>query len=436
MFKLIRQLIGFVIFLCLFACAALVVLSFSSGLAQQALPELGLPEPSDIDISDIRAIPTPSFSDLQIEVADTLKPGEEILLPERVQIRPLLARVPVPQQLNQEGRVIGGNICLAIIMALLFGVTSTVLGNMLRDEEPRIRAWLKALGIERLVGWIGEIFRWSLGGAVKQGCLTLPLFILIVALYGVIFAFLEAGTSIFSQEGIWLAVMMAFTVGIVSFAGDIARRILGCLWRTRSRFNLYPINLLVAAGTVALSRLLPLTPGIVYGAPGGTEMELPADKREQREVILAFTTLAVLVVFGGMGWFVSGWVLSLLGTSFDQRAIDLVASLLTAAQNTGLMLFLVALETTFFELVPLAYSTGRAIFKWSKFVWVILFVPIAFLFNHALLNPQSGFLASFLVESNVRFLWFVLFVLVGVFFGVYPAYRASLLDPIEALSSE
>jgi hypothetical protein len=48
----------------------------------------------------------------------------------------------------------------------------------------------------------------------------------------------------------------------------------------------------------------------------------------------------------------------------------------------------------------------------------VLFVPVAFLFNHALLNPQSGFVDSFL-ESNVRFLWFVLFALVGVTAGLW-----------------
>jgi len=92
--------------------------------------------------------------------------------------------------------------------------------------------------------------------------------------------------------------------------------------------------------------------------------------------------------------------------------------LLTGAQNVGLAIFLVALETMFFEMLPFAYSTGQAIFQWSKPVWGLVFLPIAFLFNHALLNPQSGFLDSFLV-SDVRFMWFMLFVLIAITVGLW-----------------
>jgi hypothetical protein len=283
---------------------------------------------------------------------------------------------------------------------------------MLRDEEPRIQAWLKAVGIQKLVAWVGKAFSWTLGGRVKQGCLSLPLVALIIALYGIIFATLERGTSILSREGIFLAVAMAFSVGLVSFSGDIARRVLARLWREKSRFNLYPANLFVAVLTVVFSRLLNLSPGVVFGTPGGADVDIPAAKRERREVILSFATLVVLATVGGIGWFVSGWVLTMLDAPIAERLVDTVAGILTPVQNTGLILFMVALETLFFESLPLAYGTGRTIFRWNKVVWGVIFVPIAFLFNHTLLNPQSGFLDSFF-EPNVYVLWALIFALVG-----------------------
>ena len=409
--KLVGRLIGFLVFLCLFLIVALAVLAISTGLVDVRAMFPGLPEPPEIDTGQF---PLPETGIPGVELPEQLQPGETVLLREQVKRRPLLARIPAPQQLATDPRIIGTNIFLALLLALGFGTTSTVLGNMLREEEPRIQEWLRALGISKIATWIGKAFRWGTHRAVRRGCLTLPFVALILALYGIIFAFLEEGTSIFSREGVFLAVTMAFSVGLVSFGGDIARRILGRLWHTRSRFNLYPVNLLVAIGTVALSRLLRLSPGIVFGTPGGADMDLPGDsRRARREVILSFTTLGIVMLFGGLGWAASGAVLSLLDAPFDERVVSVVAGLLTVAQNTGLAVFLVALETAFFEMIPLAYTDGQTIFKWNKIAWAGLFVPIAFLFNHALVNPRSGFLDSFM-EANVRFLWFVLLTLIGI----------------------
>ncbi|GAB4482860.1 MAG: hypothetical protein Kow00124_31990 [Anaerolineae bacterium] len=414
--KLVGRIVGFFIFLAVFCSATLVILAVSSGLIDPWQMFPGLPRPPQIAI-DTGDIPIPAPQLPEIDIPDALK-GEVVLLGDQVQRRPLMTRIPAPQQLSTEPRVIGANFSLAILMALIFGACTTVLGNMLRDEEPRIQAWLKAFGVDRLLPGIGKFFQWTASRGVKRGCLTLPFVALIFALYGIIFAFLEKGTSILSREGAFLAVTMAFSVGLVSFSGDIARRIMGRLWRTGSEFHVYPANLLIAALSVGISRLFGLSPGIAFGTPGGADMKLPEAHRKKREVVLAAVTLGTVLLFGALGWGLSGLVISALSVPFDTRIAPLVARLLTAGQNIGLALFLVALETGFFELLPLAYGDGRVIFRWNKLVWALVFIPLAFLFNHALLNPQSGFLDSFLI-SNVRFLWGVMLILVGLTAGLW-----------------
>lgn len=419
MVKLIGKLLGFAIFACLFAGIAAGLLAISTGLIDLRRIFPGLPEPPQINTGDLPVpgeIPFPNLPG--ITVPQDLRPGEGVPLSGFVQPRPLLASVPAPQQLSSEPKVIGTNIFLAILMALVFGVTSTVLGNMLRDEEQRIQTWLRALGVQKLFGWIGQAFQWTLGSGVRQGCLTVPLVIVIFAFYGIVFAFLERGTSIFSQQGAFLAVTMAFTAGLVSFSGDIARRIMGRIWRAKSRFNLYPVNMMSAIGTVILSRLLVLTPGIAFGTPGGADVDIPGDKEPQREAVLSLVTLFILSIIGGLGWALSGFIFSLLGAPIEERLVGVVAGVIQPLQNASLALFLVALQTIFFETVPLAYSGGKSILQWNKIAWAAVFVPTAFLFNHALLNPQSGFLDSFLT-SNVRFMWFFLLTLVGITVGLW-----------------
>jgi hypothetical protein len=103
----------------------------------------------------------------------------------------------------------------------------------------------------------------------------------------------------------------------------------------------------------------------------------------------------------------------MLDVPFEGRVAMVMARILTGATNLGLAVFLVALQTSFFEILPYAYSSGQPVFRWSKIVWGLFFVPIAFLFAHALLNPQYGFLDSFR-ESEVRFVWFVMLLLVAI----------------------
>ena len=415
--KIVTRVIGFAVFGCLFISIGTGIFAVSLGWVDPYQMFPNLPQPPELD-TGIPGIDTANGVNIgpQFELPplpEGLSPRESVPLRETVKPRPLASMVPAPQQVSAEPPVVATNIGLAIVMALIFGVCVTILDNMINDEQARIQAWLKAYGIDKIVPKMQNVLGWSASRAVKQGCFTLPLVALILAFYGVIFAFLERGTSIFSREGVFLAAMMAFTVGVVSFSGDILRRFFGRIWNTDSSFNLYPISLVVAILTVGASRLFSISPGVVFGVPGGADVDIPSEKRERREAILAAATITMLSVLALIGWGISGAMLSLVNTPIEERIAGVIDGPVNVVLNASLLMFLVALETVFFESLPMAYSTGRTLFKKNKFLWVVFFLPIAFAFNHVLLNPQSEFLSSF-QTPNVRILWVTIFGLIGV----------------------
>jgi hypothetical protein len=410
MFKLLFRLITFAIFLFIFGSAAIFIALASLGWINVQSMFPGLPDPPSIQTEQIPGDPFGDFN-----IPDNLRPGDSVQLQGKVPREPLFSEVPVPQQISTDPVVVGANFSLAVIMMLVFGITSSVLSNMLRDEEPRIQHWLRAAGITGLVKGLTNTFSWTLSRGVRRGCLTLPLVLIIFATYGIIFAFLDEGMSIFSRQGILLAVTLAFSVGLVSFAGDIARRMAARIWRERSTFNIYPVNLMLAIGTVFVSRVVNLSPGIVFGTPGGANIQDAPTPEQQarRDVALSLLTILILVILGAVGWTATGLVVMALGITLEWRFAEIAATIFGGITNFGLSIFLIALQTCFFEMLPFAYSSGRPVFKWNKIVWALIFLPIGFLFAHALLNPQYGFLESF-AESDVRFLWFIMVLLVGL----------------------
>ncbi|MGF1506119.1 MAG: hypothetical protein ACFB51_13460 [Anaerolineae bacterium] len=417
--KIVTRVFGFLIFLCLFVGVAGSVFAVSTGWVYELFT--GLPEPPSLQTGG--GLPGEAAADTEeneprFGLPQTLLPGESVPLRNEVNIRPLAAEIPTPQQVSVEPPIIATNVFLAVIMALIFGSCITILDDMLAEEQGRIQAWLRAYRVDQLLPKIADFATWSANRAIQQGCLTLPIVVVILAVYGILIAFLEEGTSIFTRQGALLAVTMAFSVGIVSFAGDIVRRVLGRLWKARSSFNLYPFSLLIALLTVGVSRVFALTPGIAFGVPGGADVEIPAEKRERREVTLAMWTVAAILFVGIAGWVISGLTLSFIDAPIEERVAQAIGGIVSGVQNTSLLLWMVALETAFFTALPLAYGSGRVIFKWNKFVWILLFVPIAFAFNHVLLNPQSGFLDSFL-NGNVRMMWAVLLALAGLSGGLW-----------------
>lgn len=415
MFKLVVRLVGLVVILLTFICAVGGFLIYSSGILNN-IPTIALPE-----IPEREDIVPPSVDDLpgagtfgSLEALKTLDSDQTVVLSREVSTRPLLSRLPAsPKDISLEPAVIGSNAFLAIIMALAFGVTNTVLDNLLEEEEGRIEAWIGVFGLRKPVEGIRNMVSSTREKGIGGSLISIPLIVLILVGYGFVFALLEIETSLFSASGLVLAAQMTIAVAIVTFSGDLARRVLSRIWGSHSSYRLYPVSMLTALISVGISRVFVLQPGIAFGVPGSSEIDMPPELEEKRERTLAFFSVLFVSIVGAVFWILSSVITTILDTPLQVSVALTIGNVLKVLQDLSLLVFLIALESAFFDLMPALNTDGKTIFVWNPLAWAAMFFPVAFIFNHFLLNPSSDFLSSF-QESNVRAMWFILIVLIGV----------------------
>lgn len=321
-------------------------------------------------------------------VGNILEP--EISLNEAIERQPIFEKIPLPSEISTDPPVVGTNLTLTLILALLFGLISTMLNNLLREKEQRLEEWLSIFYLDRLWG----LFRSSTGPAIQRGCLGTPILLLVFAVYGIIFAYVQEGQNIFDPQGTQLAVVLAMAVTLVSLSGDVAQRQVAWVWGKTATYGIYPMNVVLVIFTTLFSRIFGLIPGILYGVPGGIDIDMENEPRF-RDVVLIVVTIVVLVSIGLGGWGVVAWLHAVGDKDLSLTALEFAGPLVALAQTMGLALMVLALETAFFEMAPVAYTMGGRLFRWNALAWAIFFAPITFAFLHVILNPKSQYLDAF-----------------------------------------
>jgi len=300
--------------------------------------------------------------------------------------------IPSPLDISTDPKVIGTNFLLAAIAMMLFAAASEILNRTLANNEEymqrllvplkRIRDSMGRINISRRLGsplWF-EVFK----------------LIIVLLIYGFVFSLLDRSWKPFSITGIYLFLTMVIAYGLVGMADDITQWLAARLWKMPARVNVRTGNLLLIVSSTAISRIFGILPGIMFGMPEAIEVDEVVLRDQRKANKLLRLTAAVLILILLVSW------LPTIATTMIQRGNlpDIIVIMAGGVESMLLLIFAVTVQNIFLHMLALPDTFGRALARWSKPAWAIVFLLSTFLFLHTLLNPR-GELAAAVSSTNI-----------------------------------
>jgi hypothetical protein len=209
---------------------------------------------------------------------------------------------------------------------------------------------------------------------------------LVLVLTGVIYSVLEPGFGLNQQTAVLFGSAVV-GVGLVTYLSSSVeslslRRFAGA----RAAIRPYPAGIAVAAGSVVVSRLLDLQPGVMYGfvASCAVASGVEIGRRESGRVALAPVTVALAVAVGA--WLLVGPIRDLNESSSGWFPAVLEASVI--------VIFIGGIEGIVISMLPLGETDGGKIYHWNRWLWLAITLTAAFLTWHVLLGRERAYFSG------------------------------------------
>ncbi len=335
----------------------------------------------------------------------------------------LTTYIPTPVDISVAPEVVGANVTLAAVATILFVAVQELLNSALSQHEAAIQEalcrfnFLNRLGTARI-----QLPKFARDRARLIDAVGLAG---IVALYGLIFSFLERRWNPFTVAGAYVFLVMTFACGMVRLCDDMAEWHTARRWGLHARLYVRKGNLVLAVASTLVSRILSLVPGIMLGVPEAFEVDSTSlDKGRERKLL--FVGLRTLVLVGASVWLLSG-VGTFVATFLPvlPLALSLSATVvywIGGLQSVLLLAFAYAMQNIFLEMLGLHGTVGRALMDSNRGLWGLGMLSTAFMYHHTLLNPQ-GDLAMALATTNVRFFLATITAFTGLAAAVWLYFR-------------
>lgn len=298
--------------------------------------------------------------------------------------------------------VLATNMLLIILLAIIVGACTVILDNLVRAEEASLEELLARIPIMHAMT-NGSRRLFGVGTPREKGRNRPATVAIVLIVYALLFCLLDRDWTPWGEGGLYLFLIMLATVATVGFIESFGQALAMRRWKIHNHFDFWPANLFVAAGAVVMSRILPLVPGVLFGAPGGLEYDesLVTEEREQRLRWVGLASLIALV----LGTWLASAIFNALSLWINGGS-DVVSGfvvLMSGLRNLFLAVFLAAVQWLFFQLMPASTTYGMDLWKRSKGLWALLFVATGTVVSRILLNPDDHTM-SLLSERPTQFL--------------------------------
>ena len=272
-----------------------------------------------------------------------------------------------PDRISLKPEDIGMNLFLAFFLFVIIGVSSVTFNNIVEGYGDSINAFFHRLPILR---WFRE------SGQKGTGLFRSVILLLTIIVYAAIAAHITPQFILWSVQswGILLVTFVAIALG--TYTKDLWRYSVALSWKCKGLFKPNIFGLVLAVGCIALSRILEISPGFIFGIPIG--LFIYGQKFEEQEGRLEFWGLTLMFITALISW-----------------ALIPVVQSYGVLHDLSMILYVILIEGVFLEAMPLKYLPGKAIMDWKKPLWILLMMMILFVLLHTIFNPGS-------VVSNIQ----------------------------------
>ncbi|MFC1647564.1 hypothetical protein ACFL10_01055, partial [Patescibacteria group bacterium] len=300
-----------------------------------------------------------------IEVIKKIKIFEEFTIPREIFVRENIGyEVPIlddqhiksPNEVSRDPFVIGTNALLAILIFLIVGLACFLFNNVLEAHGDEINKFTKKIPILNL---------FEESKQYKHRLLKKVIIFLFLLLFGLVAAHISPDFNLFEQKNLGILIITVGTIIIATYAKDIIRFVIARRNAWPAFFKPNILGLFLAIGCVILSRTLKIPPGYLFGIPVG--LFIVSKQFNKSEGKFEYASLSWMFFMAIVAWFIIPYT----------KGYEIINDLFN-------LLFVILLEGVFFELFPLTYLPGEAIFKWSKIAWASIFGSVSFLLLHTL----------------------------------------------------
>lgn len=270
-----------------------------------------------------------------------------------------------PSEISRDPAVIGSNVLLAILIFLVVGIACFLFNNVIEAHGDEINRFTKKIPLLNL---------FEKSKLKKNSIIRKAFLLLLLVLFGLVAAHITPDFNLFEQENLGILIITVATIVLATYTKDLMRFFIARRWHWEAFFKPNILGLFLAIICVALSRQLEIPPGYLFGIPMG--LFIFSERFAKNEGKFEYYGLTWMFLMAIAAWFITPY-------TADYEVVHDLFNLL----------YVILLEGVFFELFPLTYLPGDAIYKWSKVAWASLFGSVSFLLLHSLFNPNSTFSA-------------------------------------------
>lgn len=285
--------------------------------------------------------------------------------------------------LNSSPKAASSNLALTLGVVLLLLISSGLFNQTVEENRDDIEGFFErfAAPLVAVVAFLGRTWKRVGSGSSRFRRIAVPIGVLMLT--GLIYGNLEPGFG-FNSKSVVVFTSLVVSGGVVTYLYEG-----GEAWLTRRRLGLqagvrlYPASIMIAVVSVALCRAVGFQPGIVFGFIASSVLLVPANvTKKDSGSVLIWPALSLLAVSLG-AWMLVG-PLRDLGEGHD----GILAAL---PESIAVAVFIVGMEGLFCTMVPLKFMDGKRLWDWNKWVWLAVYVSVAYLFFHILFYQEEAY---------------------------------------------